>query len=50
MSTGDLITMHAELTKTVSDAAVAALKAGMSRDDAAAILQRIAELLEAGDD
>jgi hypothetical protein len=50
MSTMELIHMHAELTKAVSDAVVKALKAGMAHEDVAAILSRIVELLEAGDD
>lgn len=50
MSTAELIAMHAELTKVVSDAVVKALKAGMSREDVAAILTRVSEMLEAGDD
>jgi hypothetical protein len=41
---------NAQLTQAVTDACVKALKAGMSAEDVAAVLARVQELIEAGDD
>ena len=49
MSTEKRIMSHNELTAAVAAAALAALKAGMSKEDVAAVLTTIAGLVEAED-
>jgi hypothetical protein len=41
---------HAELTQAVTQAILAALAAGMTREDVAAAVTRVVELLEQEDD
>jgi hypothetical protein len=41
---------NAQLTQAVTDACVKALKAGLSYEDIAAVLARVTEILEGGDD
>ena len=42
--------VHAELVQAVTDACVKALNAGFAREDAAAVLARVQELLEQEDE
>lgn len=49
MSATKAITTNLTLTSTVSEAEMAALKAGMSSEEVVAILNRIAELIENAD-
>ena len=44
------LTTHAELTNAITQAILAALAAGMTREDVAAAVTRVVELLEQEDD
>ncbi len=44
------LTMNADLTKRLTDAACEAIHAGMSKDDVAAVLHKLAEIIENTDD
>jgi hypothetical protein len=44
-----MIKAHAELTQTLAAAITAALEAGMSKQDAAAVLSRLVEIIESED-
>lgn len=46
----EAITVHNRLTNDVTMACVAALKAGLSKDDVVAVLAKIQELLENSED
>lgn len=50
MSATKALTMNATLTQKVTDAALEAIKAGLTKDEVAAVLDRIKELLENAED
>jgi hypothetical protein len=50
MTVTEKLMSNAQLTQAVTDACVKALKAGMSPEDVVAVLVRVQELIEAGDD
>lgn len=49
MSLESRLMTHSELTAALTAAIIAALKAGMSKEDVAAAVQRVLELLESED-
>jgi hypothetical protein len=50
MTVMERLMSNAQLTQALTDACVKALKAGMSNEDVAAVLARVQEIIEAGDD
>ena len=50
MSAERAIMSHAELVQTIAAACQKALKAGQTKDDVKAALERMAELLDSADD
>ncbi|MGZ5996116.1 MAG: hypothetical protein ACXWN0_10585 [Isosphaeraceae bacterium] len=50
MSAAKALTMNATLVQKVTDAALEALKAGMTKEEVAAVLARIQEVIESSDD
>jgi outer membrane protein assembly factor BamE (lipoprotein component of BamABCDE complex) len=50
MSTTNAILTNAALTAKVSEAALTALKAGMTKDEVLAVLARLVEAIENSDD
>lgn len=50
MSATKALTTNADLTQSITNAALLAMKAGMTREEVAAVLQRIAETLDNADD
>lgn len=50
MSTSNALLTNGALTAKVTEAALAAVKAGMTKDEVSAVLTRIAELIDNSDD
>jgi hypothetical protein len=50
MKAADILMTNNRLTNDVTAACLAALKAGMSREEVTAVLSRIVELIESADD
>jgi hypothetical protein len=50
MSTSNALMTNAALTQKVTEAALAAVKAGMDKSDVAAVINAIATLIENSDD
>jgi hypothetical protein len=50
MSAEQAIMTHAELVQTIASACQKALKAGLTRDNVKAVLERLTEVLDGADD
>jgi hypothetical protein len=50
MTASEVLMAHAKLTERVTAATLEAIKGGLTRDEVAAVLARIQEIIENGDD